>query len=234
MAQRGSKPVMSVAGRSPSAEPRSPLLRIGVLLASDVRLYREVLYDRLKEYAGLRMLGATERMEETLEAVVSLHPDVLLIDLQMTQGRAICQVIHERHALLRIVAFAVTEDIREIVMCASSGFSAYVPRSASIDDIARAAFGATRGELYCSPLIAASLFQRAGASLKPSGVASSLKLTRREIEIADLVGQNLMNKEIAGKLNISTATVKNHVHNLLGKLGLNGRGGLLVPRGNDR
>jgi DNA-binding NarL/FixJ family response regulator len=93
-----------------------------------------------------------------------------------------------------------------------------VAREGSVHDLVDAVERAARGELQCSPQVAGTLIRRlawraaAGATLIPS------PLTARESEIVRLIDEGLSNKEIAVRLGIEVATVKNHVHNLLEKL----------------
>jgi DNA-binding NarL/FixJ family response regulator len=99
-----------------------------------------------------------------------------------------------------------------------------VTRNGSISELVAAARCAARGELNCSPRIAGTLVRRVAALAKEQYSATHLsRLTQREREIADLLGQELSNKEIATRLRIEVATVKNHVHKVLEKLNAHSR-----------
>jgi DNA-binding NarL/FixJ family response regulator len=94
----------------------------------------------------------------------------------------------------------------------------FVGLDGSIADVVAAVQSAIRGELECSPRTAGMLLRRVSA-------ASTLdELTRREREIMRLMTDGLSNKQIARALDIRVATVKNHVHSILGKLGVQRRG----------
>jgi DNA-binding NarL/FixJ family response regulator len=126
----------------------------------------------------------------------------------------------------KIVAFAVAEVDEVVLACAEAGVASYVPRDASIEDLVASVHRAARGEMLCSPRIAATLFRRVAAlaaEVQPAAAAAVL-LTRREREIVELIDGGLSNKEIAQRLSIEVATVKNHVHNLLEKLHVHRRG----------
>jgi DNA-binding NarL/FixJ family response regulator len=124
---------------------------------------------------------------------------------------------------IKIVAFALGEVDRELIACAEAGVSAFVGRDGSHQDLLRAIDQARRGEFSVSPHQAGLLLGRI-AELAETRPLSPGKLTRREREIVPLIERGLSNKEIARQLSIETATIKNHVHNILEKMQLRSRG----------
>ena len=93
-----------------------------------------------------------------------------------------------------------------------------------MDDLTSTIISVTRGELLCSPRVAATLLRRVGALANGARAPHALRgLTFREREVLDLIDGGLSNKEIAVRLHIEVATVKNHVHNLLEKLHVTSR-----------
>jgi DNA-binding NarL/FixJ family response regulator len=112
----------------------------------------------------------------------------------------------------------------DIIVCAEAGASGYVTREGSLADLVTAINSAAQDELACSPKIAAALIRRvATLAAAHRDDAVGARLSRREIEIVSLIDRGLTNKEIAGRLFIALATVKNHVHNVLDKLDVQGR-----------
>jgi DNA-binding CsgD family transcriptional regulator len=107
----------------------------------------------------------------------------------------------------------------ELIACAEAGIVGFVTRDASVDDLVDAIRNALRGEVICSARVSGLLFQRMAALSGATQAPSNMRLlTRRECEIAKLVYEGMSNKEIARSLRIASATVKNHVHNILEKL----------------
>jgi len=106
----------------------------------------------------------------------------------------------------------------------------------SAEDLITAILRTVGGEVICSPRVAAALFARVAALAGRGGGASAEPLTPREQEIADLVACGLPNKTIARELSLAPATIKNHVHNILQKLGLQRRGEIIAawPRRSPR
>ena len=106
-----------------------------------------------------------------------------------------------------------------MIACAEAGASGYVPRDGTVDDLETVVESVARGEIECSPRIAASLLRRVGAlAAELRGPSPNSSLTAREQEVAELLDQGLTNKEIAQQLSIAVPTVKNHVHRILDKL----------------
>jgi DNA-binding NarL/FixJ family response regulator len=103
----------------------------------------------------------------------------------------------------------------DVVACAKAGLWGYVPNSASMKDLVIAAQRVARGDTVCSAAMADGLFRHLRG-----GIASSAdtELTQRQRQIVRLIGEGLSNKQIAGRLSLGTSTVKNHVHDILGRL----------------
>ena len=197
---------------------------IRVVLVARVRLYREGLAQMLGHRDGLTLLAALADPMEAVAVVQELAPDVVLIDMTTSESHAGMREIRRLFPDVSVVAFGLVEVERDVLTCVEAGASGYVTRDGSVDDLVRVVESAARGELQCSPRIAGSLLRRVAAlaSDRDPGAAAA-RLTTREREIGRLIGQDLSNKQIAGRLGIEVATVKNHVHNLLEKLNVHRR-----------
>jgi DNA-binding NarL/FixJ family response regulator len=124
---------------------------------------------------------------------------------------------------MRIVAVGVRETASEVLACAAAGMDGYVPMDAALDDMVTAIENAVRGELACSPKVAASLYQSVGFRSSPRTAAAN-SLTLRELQVADLINRGCPTKEIAWRLGVQPSTAKNHVRNILHKLQVRRRG----------
>lgn len=199
-----------------------------VVIISSIRLYREGLAEVLSQQADIDVVGTLGYPPLGVEALADLRPDVVLMDLGSREGLATLRQVAHGGPEIRIVALGLPETEGYVVACAEAGAAGYVPREATLDDLVRAIRAAERGEARCSPRVAAGLFRRlarwgrSDPGAEPDGAA--IRLTRREREIAGLIELGLSNKEIAVRLGIELATVKNHVHNLLEKLRVHRRG----------
>ena len=195
-------------------------------VVTDVQLYREALSAHLQKNGQLEFVGAGPPTEATLVAVERLLPEALILDLAMREGMGFAKRVRDRIAQTKIVAFAVSEPDKQVIACVKAGICGYVPKDGTVQDIVLAVVHAVKGELHCTPKFAAMLLnQLAALASEPtrSRLGHTAKLTSREMEILEQINRGLSNKEIARKLRISSATVKNHVHQLLGKLGVRRR-----------
>ena len=198
---------------APSPQP------IRVVVLAEVRLYREGLTRLLSSHVGLVVAGSARADSISLEWIRDESPDVILLD-----ATAACEstIVGELlHALphVRIVAYGMRDDSDQPLRCAERGVSAFVPGEASDEELVRIIRGSARGELLCSPRIAALLMGRVRtlAQAQPQHLPGR-ELTSREERIAALIADGLANKEIAQRLGIELCTVKNHVHHILAKL----------------
>jgi DNA-binding NarL/FixJ family response regulator len=195
-----------------------------VVVVAEVRLYREGLVNGLASRAGLTVLGAAGDRDGAVALVAAVQPDVVILDMARGDGLDLSHRVREAAPAARILALAIDESEGDILACAQAGVAGYVTCQGSMDDLVEAIGRCTRGEMLCSPRVTAMLFRRLGAigaGLDEGPGAASL--TPREVQIAGLIEAGRSNKEIALHLGIELATVKNHVHNILDKLGVTTR-----------
>jgi two-component system nitrate/nitrite response regulator NarL len=216
-------------GADRSCSPRHNNADISVLIVADVRLYREGLSTSLGRREHLAVLGEAGSREAALALVASNPPDVVVLDMATRDSLAIVRAISSAAPSVKTIAFAIEELDREILACGEAGVAGWVAREGSLDDLVATIESVSREELVCSARMAATLFRRL-ASLRRTPQVAADPLTAREREIAALIERGLSNKEIAQRLNIEVATVKNHVHSILGKLQVGSRGAAAASR----
>ena len=193
-----------------------------VFVVAAVRLYRDGLSQALRE-RGFEVVGEGG-VEGCAEAFAAAQPDVVLVTADPRGGVKEIRAVVAAAPDAQVVALAVPDAEGAILACAEAGAAGFVTVDQSIEDLAQAIASAARGELTCSPSITAALARRVAALAGGQPVAdATARLTRRETEISDCLRSGLSNKEIASRLHIEVATVKNHVHNILEKLGASRR-----------
>jgi DNA-binding NarL/FixJ family response regulator len=198
---------------------------IRTLIVSDIRLYRDGLKDTLRIAGRFEVVAAVATLAEALSTLTRLRVAVTLVDLVMTDAVASVREIVRTASSPAVIALAVRDDPSEIIACAEAGAVGYVTRDESLADLIAAIEHATRGELRCTPRIAGCLFRQI-STLSPGQARPEAcnSLSAREQQVLQLIRAGLCNKEIARSLGIELSTVKNHVHNVLGKLNVSRRG----------
>ncbi len=180
---------------------------------------------------NIHVAATASGADEAVRALRGQAPDVVLLDMAIPHNEWLVRALVAAVPGTRVVALAVPEIEREVLACAEAGVAGYVTRDASVEDVVAAVESAARGEVLCSPRMAATLFNRiATLALERSPASIESRLTARELEILDLIDQGLSNKEIARRLTIELSTVKNHVHNILDKLNVTRRGEAVARR----
>ena len=198
---------------------------IRVLLVTDIRIYREGLADALARREQLEVVGGAPSLEAAIVALRASRPDVVLVDMAMVSGLATARALLDAEPGLRVIALGVPDAESDLIACAEAGIAGLVPRDASLGDLVATLESTVRGELLCSPRMAASILRRlAKLAAERDNTSLAIPLTAREREVVNFVDRGLSNKEIARGLGIEVPTVKNHVHNILEKLNVHRRG----------
>jgi two-component system, NarL family, nitrate/nitrite response regulator NarL len=196
---------------------------IRVLLVSDIRLYREGVEAALVRHGGVEVVGAAAGQREALALAARTVPNVALVDTTMPDSVACIRELRSALPDVQAVALTVAERESDVVACAEAGVAGYVTRDSSLDELVAAIESVVQGEMLCSPRIAATLLRHVAALAATPLARPPATLTGRELEVVALLEEGLSNKEIARRLLIEAATVKNHVHNILEKLQVHGR-----------
>lgn len=187
-----------------------------VVVVSPARIYREGIAEGLSATGRFRPVAVAPAQANAL--VSSCRPAVVVFDISSESGLEAVRALVGLAPTAPVVVLGLEDADRDIVSWAEAGASGFVGRDAPLSVLERVVTAASAGELLCSPAAAAALCRRL-ATLARLDATNEAVLTRREAQIARLMEQGLTNKEIASALFIESATVKNHVHNILGKLG---------------
>ena len=206
-------------GTPPQPEGETVYLAI----VSNHKLFRDCLGAALANTREFKVTALAADDGSMIERLKAGRPDVTLIDVNLMNGSAASLIQDVRAAMPRtklvILGLSVSPSIPLDWIVA--GINGYVSREASLEELKSVIPSVFRGEVFCSPKLAYSLFSTfAELSLEHRAmqVAEDTTLTPRELEILQLINDGLNNRQIAGKLYLSLHTVKNHVHNILEKL----------------
>ncbi len=205
-------------------------MTIRVLLVDDQALFREGLHTLLSLHEDIEVVGEAGNGQEAVAAAAELRPDVILMDLQMPvlDGAAATRQLKEMGHPARVIVLTTFDDDDRVFDGLRAGALGYLLKDVSSDKLVEAIRGAARGEGFLQPSVAARVlaeFTRLEATAATPPPQSGLvePLSERELEIVRLVAAGDSNREIAARLFITEGTVKNHVTNILGKLGVRDR-----------
>lgn len=198
-----------------------PLRAVRIIIVADVRLYTVGLA-AIVPRERVQVVGTAQTREAATALVQTVQPDVALVDITMPEALDLMRQLRADPPPVNVIAFGVNDDLTTIIACAEAGAGGYLDAQAGVEDLLVAVEGAALGEARCPPRVTGELFRRAAAMWRsPAAVtpnANEPTLTGRQRQVLAMLRQSLSNKEIGAALNISESTVKNHVHQLLGKL----------------
>lgn len=197
-----------------------------IIILTPIRLLGDGLtacFSRFPEMSVRAVLNNLPSLRHTLTITAV---DLVLVDVSQGINLFDIHTIAMERPNISLVALGVGEQEKEVVRCGRAGFTGYVLREATVEELCRTLVDVGRGRVSCSAEISGhllrALFQV--SPLRPEPSQAERRLTRREAEILQFLAQGLANKEIARELSLSVSTVKQHVHSILGKLQLQRRG----------
>jgi DNA-binding NarL/FixJ family response regulator len=201
---------------------------IRVLIVTEVQLTGQAIASVLDQEPDIEVTGYVASLPDALR--LAAGSDVALISPRLPDNSALklTHTLAARFPDLKILALGLTESRAWVLEYVEAGADGYVARDDTIDDLLRRVRAARQDRAVVSPEIAAALMDRVARYAQlfdevESGVYDEANLTPRERETLELIGQGLTNREIADRLVIEVGTVKNHVHSILGKLGVSSR-----------
>ncbi len=191
---------------------------VRVVIADDHPVVRAGLRGMLEPESDIEVVGEATNGREAVSLVGRLEPEVVLMDLQMPEldGVAATKQIRDRYPETNVLVLTTFDTDADITRAISAGATGYLLKDAPRQDLFQAIRAAARGESVLTPAVASRLMSK----MRGPGVQS---LSEREIEVLTQVADGNSNKDIAGKLYISEATVKTHLVHIFGKLGVDDR-----------
>ncbi|TLK51013.1 response regulator transcription factor [Glutamicibacter sp. V16R2B1] len=204
-------------------EPEAP---IRVLLVDDHAIFRSGLKSDLDP--DLKVVGEAGTVEQAIEQITALRPDVVLLDVHLPGGRGgggaeVLRGCAHLLAQTRFLALSVSDAAHDVVTVIRSGARGYVTKSISGPEISDAVRRVAGGDAVFSPRLAGFVLDAFGSS-QPEQIDTELDLlSDRELQVMRLIARGYSYKEVAKELFISVKTVESHVSNVLRKLQLSNR-----------
>ena len=202
---------------------------VRVVLVDDQALFREALATLLAIRDDIEVVGEAGNGEEALHRVAELDPDVVLMDLRMPvlDGVAATRRLRAEHANVQVNALTTFDDDEDVFAALRAGAVGYLLKDVSSARLVEAVLAAARGESVLQPSVAAKVVARFAqlpdADPEPRPQPLVVPLSDRELEVLRLLADGHSNREIAASVFLAEGTVKNHVTNVLAKLGARDR-----------
>ena len=201
---------------------------VRVLVVDDQALFREALVTLLGARPEVEVVGEAGDGQQALERAAALQPDVVLMDLHMPvlDGIAATRRLRAEQPGVRVLALTTFDDDEDVFAALRAGALGYLLKDVSSDRLVEAVLSAARGESVLQPSVAAKVVARfAQLDDAPRSRPQPLvvPLSDRELDVLRLLADGRTNREIATALFLAEGTVKNHVTNVLGKLGARDR-----------
>lgn len=193
-------------------------MAIKVMIADDHVLIREGLKQLLEFDGSISVVGEAVDGEDCLKKLETIHPDVLLLDINMPgkNGLDVLRVIKDSKMKIRVLILTIHNEIEYLMKAVDIGSDGYIVKDSSAEELKMAIKSVYEGNSYIQPELIPSLNSKLiNRDIDKEKIDS---LTRREVEVLIKVASGMFNKEIATSLCISERTVKNHISNIFKKI----------------
>jgi len=195
---------------------------IRVVVADDHPIVRKGIREELDQVIGLDVIGEADDGNAAIAVCASLHPDVLVLDVNMPGAKAsnVIRSVREQAPPVQVLVLSAFGDLEYILAMLKAGATGYLLKDENPSEIIRGVFAVAKGETRLSQAIASSLVM---ATVRDERDQAMSDLTARELEVLSLIARGQDNTRISEELSISMGTVKNHVSNIYAKLDVNSR-----------
>ena len=197
-------------------------IKIKILIVDDHVVVREGLSAMLSREPNIEVVGEAENGAQAIDKADKLKPDIVLMDLRMPEvdGVEAMQRIKQQHPEINFIVLTTYDNDEYIFKGIEAGARAYILKDSPREELFRAINAVYKGESLIEPAIAGRVLDKL---VELSHQGSATDLSRREIEVLELIARGTGNKLIADRLNISASTVKTHIQSIFQKLEVNDR-----------
>ncbi|CAM3778279.1 response regulator [Mesobacillus thioparans] len=195
--------------------------KIRVVVVDDHEMVRKGILSYLETEPGIEIVGEADCGFKAVSLVKDVKPDVVLMDLLMEKGTGIeaTREILSFYPECKIIIITSFYDDDQVFPAIEAGAFSYMLKTATAAEVIAAIEKAARGETVIEPKVANKMMRK----LRPQERKPHDELTERELDVLKCIGEGMTNQQISEELFIGVKTVKTHVSNILGKLGLSDR-----------
>jgi two-component system, NarL family, nitrate/nitrite response regulator NarL len=195
-------------------------MTVRVVVADDHPIFRDALTRSITVGARIEVVGQASTAPEATEQIERLRPDVAVVDLKMPgDGLSVLYAVTTRQLETRVLFLSEYVDTRSVLSAVTAGATGYIGKGADGDTIREAIIELSVGGTALSAEVQQALLR----GVKSREPARALLLTERELQILELISEGRSNADVGARLFVSSETVKVHLRNLFGKLGVSDR-----------
>lgn len=209
--------------------PETVPLRI--MIVEDFPVIRDALVDWLGKQPGFEVVAQAATTEETRQALKTIKPDVVLLDLMLesgTEGTVFVRELRAAHTVLPVLVFSIHDERVYAERVIRAGANGYVMKREPAEELLAALRTVAAGELYVSRRLSGVLLRRLMQPAASTDSTNGLQvLTDRELHVFQLIGAGQTLRQIAARLGLSLKTVEAHRENIKNKLNLHSAGEVL-------
>jgi DNA-binding NarL/FixJ family response regulator len=202
--------------------------KIRLLLIEDNRLLRDGIFSILKAHKDIVIIAASGDGKNSLSKIQQLKPNVVLLDLGLRSQNSlhVVEIVKKEFPQAKIIVMDLAPVQADILQYVKAGANGFILKDASLNDFLITIRTVSEGSTVLPPLLVDSLFSQIVDHAVREGktkIKDTIRMTKREREVIQYLGDGMSNKEIGQKIRISTYTVKSHIHNIMEKLALHTR-----------
>jgi DNA-binding NarL/FixJ family response regulator len=208
-------------GHTPATDTPSSTPRHRILIVDDHPLFRHGIADLINAEPDLEICGEADSAPAALEGIRRHSPDLVTIDISLrgANGIELLKSIRAEHARLPLLVLSMHDESLYALRALRAGARGYIMKQEALDRVMSAIRQVLRGDLYVSPSMSGRMIEEfVQGSSGAAGASIADKLTDRELEILQLIGQGHGVQQIARELNLSAKTVETHRAHIKEKL----------------
>jgi DNA-binding NarL/FixJ family response regulator len=210
-------------------KPEKKRAKLQVVLVDDHPIVRKGLAQMIARELDMEVCGEAENAAEALKAIAVCKPDIAVVDLSLkgTSGLELLKDIKVRFPKLPVLVLSMYDESMYAERALRAGAKGYLMKEEATEKVLAAIRGILAGQIYLSEAMASRLLHLAVGGRATGAISPTERLSDRELEVFQLIGQGYGNTDIAQQLHLSPKTVETYRAHIKEKLGLSGATELL-------
>jgi DNA-binding NarL/FixJ family response regulator len=200
-----------------------------ILIAEDHKMMREGLRALLEEKLGYECVAEANDGYEAVRQAKEFHPDIVIMDIMLPNlnGIEATRQIKSQQPEIEVVVLSMHATRNYILQVLQAGASAYILKDCAVEELSAALMAVGKGGMYLSPTITTAVaVKNETADISLKNLADVRRLTKRELQVLQLIADGSSTKEIAATLEVSVKTIETHRKQIMDKLSIRTIAGL--------